>query len=122
MPTLVEPLGSDETVEDLFYRTVVRVAAGLTPSDPPISIVPGGTEALASIGRGICDFLNSNESTKVYSDEGAVGMIGLDLREAGWDDRASIVLLVYSTVAFCPDHLHQNSVIRRYAEGLASES
>ena len=117
LPTLVEPLGSDETVEDLFYRTVVGA------SDSPF--FSGRTEGLASIGRGICDVLDSNESTETYTDEGVVGMLGFNMREAvgdNLDDRGSMVLLVYSTVAFCPDHLHQNSVIRRLAEGLASES
>lgn len=92
-------------------------------SDPPLA--PGRTEGLALIGRGLCNVLDSNENTETYTDEGVAGMLMFDMREAGWDDRddrASMVLLVYSTVAFCPDHLHQNSAIRRLAEELASES
>ena len=112
MPTLVEPLGSGETVEDLFYRTVVGA------TDPPLA---GRTEGLALIGKGICDVLNSNESTETYTEEGVVGMMGAGMREGGWDEGTILVVLVYSTVAFCPDHLHQNSVIRKLAEGLASE-
>ena len=101
MPTLVEPLGSGDTVENRFFRTVLGV------TDMPFY---GGAEDLAGLGRGICRVLD--ESTARTRDW-AIGLVlSMWVSELDWDGRTAAVVMVYSTVAFCPEHL---SAIRDFA-------